>query len=111
MMELALASWETIRRRGAMIVDGKCSPAECDVLDDVVSCCGRTSNPPCRSDFQLERLERVENWHLRADRIRIAALTYPDTSEIHNRAPARTGHWRLSVEPKMNIMSKNLDLA
>ena len=28
MMELALASWETIGRRGAMIADGRCSPAE-----------------------------------------------------------------------------------
>ena len=48
----------------------------------------------------------------RADRMKIDRLTYPDTCDLHEVAPARTGHWqsfRLEVNV-MNVMSKSLDL-
>jgi len=56
MMELALASWETIGRRGAMIADGRCSPAEYSrmVIEKM--------SAATRSAYSLSRSRRGLDW-------------------------------------------------
>jgi hypothetical protein len=62
---------------------------------------------------RFERPERVPNWRVRADRMKIDILTYPDTCDLHEGAPARTGHWQSFMGLKVNVtnvMNKILDL-
>jgi hypothetical protein len=47
---------------------------------------------------------------VRADRMKIDLLTYPDTCELYEVAPARTGHWQSFMELKVKVVSKSFDL-
>jgi hypothetical protein len=45
--------------------------------------------------------------------MKIDILTYPDTCDLHEGAPARTGHWQSFMGLKVNVtnvMNKILDL-
>ena len=42
--------------------------------------------------------------------MKIDRRTYPDTCDLHEVAPAPTGHRQSFIELKMNVVSKSLDL-
>jgi hypothetical protein len=67
MMELALTSWETIGRRGAMIARGKCSPAEYRrMVIEKMSAATRSAASLSRSRRGPNWTAVLAPWHLRA---------------------------------------------
>ena len=67
LMELALASWETVGRRGAMIARGKRSPAEYSrMVIEKMSATTRSAASLSRSRRAPDWTAVLAPWHLRA---------------------------------------------